>query len=291
MVFYYFLVRFNPEITYQMLINYSPIGVAALILAHFVLRPELLGPQPITRTDGVVDDRPATFMRRLSTIDFGGQFLFLFGMGLLVLALTWGGSYYPWHDVKVVAPLVIGALLAVAFLAWEYFMSPGNFLGRKFPYRKPMIPISLLFTRNASIIVYINFITGMAMYAAFYFADLYFTLVLQFTSGKAGTNILYYLPGIGVGAYLAMFLSNVFPRQTFWPLLFGTIIEPLGITLLAVAFSMQNTSFVYGMLALAGLGTGVRFMPGTLHGVGYYPKKIAYVPCSSFLINISMEHY
>ena len=73
-----------------------PIGVIALLLAHFVLRPELLGPQRITRTDGLDEpEMPSTFTKRLSTIDFGGQFLFLFGMGLLVLALTWGGSYYP----------------------------------------------------------------------------------------------------------------------------------------------------------------------------------------------------
>jgi hypothetical protein len=140
----------------------SPIGVAGLVLAHFVLRPELLGPQEITRTDGVIEpDVEPTFMRRLSTIDFGGQFLFLFGMGLVVLALTWGGSYYPWNNVNVLCPLIIGLLLVLAFLAWEHFMAPGNFLGAKFPYRRPMIPLTLLFTRNAGIIVYINFITGM----------------------------------------------------------------------------------------------------------------------------------
>ncbi len=31
------------------------------------------------------------------------------------------------------------------------------------------------------------------------------------------------------------------------------------------------------MLALTGVGTGIRLMPGTLHGVGYYRKEIASV--------------
>ena len=71
-----------------------PIGVIGLVLAHFVLRPELLGPQEVARADGVPDPALSqTLVARLSTIDFGGQFLFLFGMGLFVLALTWAGSY------------------------------------------------------------------------------------------------------------------------------------------------------------------------------------------------------
>lgn len=263
--------------------------MAGIVLAHFVLRPELLGPQRITRTDGVLEPESTEhiFRRRLSTIDFGGQFFFLFGMGLFILAMTWGGSYYPWDHVNVLAPLIIGVLLVLAFFTWEHLMRPGNALALRFPYQKPMIPLNILFTRNAGIIAYINFITGMAMYAAFYFADLYFTLVLQFTSSKAGTNIIYYLPGLGVGAYSAIFLCNVWPRQTWHPLFIGTILEPLGITLLALALSLQNTSFIYGMLALAGLGTGIRFMPGTLHGVGYFPDHIASI-VSLMLLAVSL---
>jgi MFS family permease len=138
-----------------------PLGLIGLVANHFILRPELLGPKPVTRTDGVTEDRPATFLLRVSTIDFGGQFLFLFGMGLLLLAVTWGGSYYPWHDVRVLAPLIIGAILFILFLVWEYFMVPGRALGARFPYRKAMIPLKLMWTRNAGIIIYINFITGM----------------------------------------------------------------------------------------------------------------------------------
>ena len=143
-----------------------PMGVAAAVIAHFVLRPELLGPQEIARTDGSIDEYPAapTFFARLTTIDFGGQFLFLFGMGLLVLALTWAGSYYPWHDVKVIAPFVIGIILLIIFIVWEYLMIPGSSLANRFPHQKAMIPLKLLWTRNVGILIYINFITGMGMF-------------------------------------------------------------------------------------------------------------------------------
>lgn len=67
-----------------------PIAVVGIAIIHFVLRPELLGAQKITRTDGGSEvELPQTFKARILTIDFGGQFLFLFGIGLFILALTW----------------------------------------------------------------------------------------------------------------------------------------------------------------------------------------------------------
>ena len=72
-----------------------------------------------------------------------------------------------------------------------------------------------------------------------------------------------------------MFICNRWPQKTWPPLAFGTVVEALGITLLAVALRMGHLPTVYGMLAFTGVGTGIRLMPGTLHGVGYYRKNIA----------------
>ncbi|KAK0109812.1 hypothetical protein ONS95_002483 [Cadophora gregata] len=175
-----------------------PIGVIGLVLAHFILRPELLGPQEISRADGVPDSTLSqTFAARLSTIDLSGQFLFLFGMGLLVLALTWAGSYYPWDDVRIIAPLVVGVVLLVAFAVWEYLLLPGNKLSNRAPTKKAMIHIKLLIRRNVGLLIYINIVTGMAMYAVLYFVALYFSLIRQYSAAKSGTNIVYYMPGFG----------------------------------------------------------------------------------------------
>ncbi|KFY41611.1 hypothetical protein V494_02881 [Pseudogymnoascus sp. VKM F-4513 (FW-928)] len=253
-----------------------PLGLIALVLVHFVLRPELLGPQEITRVDGVTDLRiDQSFKARMLTIDYGGQILFLFGLGLLVLALTWAGSSYAWNSVEILAPLIIGVALLAAFVLWEYLMLPGNFLSRRNPTRKAMLPFKLLVARNVSILMYISFLTGMAMYAVFYFVDLYFALVHGKDSGESGLNLLYYLPGLAVGSYAAMFACNVWPLQTFSTLFIGVLIEPLGLTLLALALDRGGMPFIIGMLVLTGVGSGIRFMPGTLHGIGYYPRQIA----------------
>ncbi len=177
-----------------------PLTVVGLVLLHFVTRPLLLGPQDF-QDDGSGStgkiSRSATLRKRLSTLDFGGQFLFLFGIGLLVLALTWAGSYYPWADPKVLGPLISGVVLTIAFVAWEYLLLPGKALSQRLPYQRAMISVKLLWSRNGGILTYINFITGMAMYAVFYFAGLYFTVARGFEAAKAGTSLIFYLPGLG----------------------------------------------------------------------------------------------
>ena len=62
-------------------------------------------------------------------------------------------------------PLVAGTLGAAAWVAWEWAMAPGRVLGRRLPAQKPMLPWQLLQDRNISLLFYINFATGMAMYA------------------------------------------------------------------------------------------------------------------------------
>jgi hypothetical protein len=76
--------------------------------------------------------------------------------------------------------------------------------------------------------------------------------------------------------------------------------------LLAVALNGGNLPTIYGMLAMTGVGTGIRFMPGkfrgqasispvdinddrlgTLHGVGYFPTQIAsIVSLMSFFVSL-----
>lgn len=105
--------------------------------------------------------------------------------------------------------------------------------------------------------------------------DLYFTLILGYSAAKAGVQLLYYTPGIATGVYLAMLFCNVWPRSTFLPLFLGSTIEALGIGLLAWAMSTGHVASIFGMVAFSGVGTGLRFMPGTLHAVGFFPESIA----------------
>jgi len=169
------------------------------VIVLVVLRPELLGPQNL---NGIADSGHqrsschGKFMTKILAIDVGGQLLFFFGLGLLVIALTWGGSYYPWNSAQVLSTLVIGSCILLGFICWEYLLMPGKYLALKFPYQKAMVPFRLMCSRNAGLLLYFNFIRGMGIYSIFYFSDLYFVLVKDNPATKAGVQLLYYVPGI-----------------------------------------------------------------------------------------------
>ncbi|KAJ0352985.1 hypothetical protein COL154_012311 [Colletotrichum chrysophilum] len=255
-----------------------PIAFASMLIIYFVLRSELLGPQPIPQLDETTETgRRTTFAKRLQTIDVGGQFLFLFGFGLLILGLSWAGATYAWDSAAVLVTLIFGFIISILFIVYEYHMAPGKFLARHFPSQKAMIPWELVRTRDIGLLFYTSFATGMAMYSVLYFCNIYFTMVKLWSADQAGTQLLYFTPGLGVGVYVSAFMCNSWPRKTFPPIFLGSILEMVGIGLVAWAISTEHDPTVYGMMALTGVGTGLRVMPVPLHGIGHFPKKIAAV--------------
>jgi MFS family permease len=175
-----------------------PIAFAAILLVLFLLRKELLGPLPLQETQGRdMSTSHGRVFARLSTIDYGGQMLFLWGLGLLILALTWGGGTYPWSSPTMLAPLIIGSALSIGWILYEHSMSPGFLMSRIFPHQRAMMPWELLSNRDIGLLFFINFSLGMATFAVLYFMDLYFALVEGRSSSKAGIALTYYLPGLG----------------------------------------------------------------------------------------------
>ena len=175
-----------------------PIASMSILLAWYMLRHELIGPQPLDERQCGADSTFNTRLcARLSTIDFGGQMLFLWGFGLLSLALTWGGGKYAWSSKAVLVPLVLGVVLSLAWLAYEYSLSHRRFASHMLQSQKPMLPWKLLSHRNGVLLFLINFGIGIAMFAVLYFMDLYFALVDGRSPQDAGVTLLLYLPGAG----------------------------------------------------------------------------------------------
>ncbi|RDW84177.1 putative MFS multidrug transporter [Aspergillus mulundensis] len=246
-----------------------PIAFVSHIVIYLVLRHDLKQGTHFHR-----GARLASFLPALSTLDIIGTLLFIFGVGLIILGTAWGGSTYPWVSGQVLAPLIVGGVCFVIFFGYEYALENGVF-ARLFPTQKPMIPYSLFRRLDTLWLVAIQFAAGAAMYSVFYYVGIYFTVVEGYSASKAGVQLLYYIPGLGAGVYLAVFLCNKYPAQTFPPLLFGTVAETLGLGLIIHAIRAQNTTVLNGMMVLAGAGTGIRLMPANLHAVGVWPDRIA----------------
>ncbi|KKA25045.1 Permeases of the major facilitator superfamily [Rasamsonia emersonii CBS 393.64] len=247
-----------------------PIAFVSHFTIYFLLRNEL-----VEGTHFRKGSRLSSILPALATLDIGGIVLFIFGVGLIILGTSWGGSTYPWTSAQVLAPIVVGGVCFALFFVYEYFLEPGRLVSRMFPKQVAMLPYSLFSRMDTLLIAIMQFAAGAAMYSVYYFIGIYFTVVEAYPAGKAGTQLLYYIPGLGAGVYIAAYMCNVRPGQTFPPLTLGTIEETIGLAVLAWAVSVRNTNVVNGMMVLAGAGTGSRFMPASLHIAGVWPERLA----------------
>lgn len=187
------------ELSHNVLTRFCslPVGALALLVAIFILRKLLLGPQPIPELDETPETgRRTRFIARLKIFDVGGQVLFILGFGLIILALTWGGVSYPWASAAVVVSLVFGCLFVVMFVYWEYLLAPGNRFALKMPWQKAMIPWNLMSNRDIGLLFYGECGTGMAMYSVLYFCNIYFTTVRVCHVGSLVRLGLTLVPGL-----------------------------------------------------------------------------------------------
>jgi len=56
-----------------------------------------------------------TRWQQFKELDFVGIFLFVGGTVLFLIGLSWGGQAYPWKSAAVIATLIVGGLMLVAF--------------------------------------------------------------------------------------------------------------------------------------------------------------------------------
>ncbi|CAN9377304.1 unnamed protein product [Alternaria alternata] len=251
-----------------------PIGVAviAMVIIFFVMRKELAQGRAITAPG---ESRRLGYISGLAIIDWPGLIMFIFGVGCVILAIQWGGTQYSWSSVPVIVSLIVGIVLCIAFFIYEYFLGPGRAMARFFPRQVPMIPSTLFRKKDTTLLMIINFSAGISMVSAFYFLSYYWQLAEGYSSSQAGVQLLYYTPGLGVGVYVAAMLCNRWPRQTFSPLLIGSIVEGVGLALLTYSISIRHITLVKVFLAVSGAGTGLRFMPIALHAAGIWSTRIA----------------
>lgn len=250
-----------------------PVGVSvlAMLAIALLMRKELVQGRTATKKHS---SRRLGYISGLAIIDWPGATMFIFGVGCIILAMQWGGSQYAWSSPGVIAPFTVGGILCILFFIYEYLLGPGRAAARLFPRQIPMIPSVLFRKKDTSLLMAMNFAAGISLVAAFYFLSYYWQLAEGYSPSKAGLQLLFYTPGLGVGVYSAVTMCNFWPGQTVFPLILGSVVEGVGLAVLTYSISIRHTVLVKVFVAVTGAGTGLRFMPSTLHAAGIWSTRV-----------------
>jgi MFS family permease len=146
--------------------------------------------------------------QQIQEFDYVGTFLFLGGLILFLLGLSWGGSVYPWKSARVLATMIVGFVTLVAFTLWECFAK----------LKEPLLPMHL-FKNFAWVVACILLGIGASIYYAMAVIWPQMIAVLYTTDGGASMSAGWWacassLP-INIGQIVGGFLATTIGKTRY----------------------------------------------------------------------------
>ncbi|KAI5375804.1 hypothetical protein J4E82_005514 [Alternaria postmessia] len=188
-----------------------------------------------------------SFFDGIKAIDWLGIFTFLGFTLMILLGLDFGGVLFPWSSAKVIALLVVGGAMILAFIYSEAKMA-----------KYPLIPMTL-FRRRTNIAAFlVVFFHGFVFIAGEYYLPLFFQAVLEASPLRSG---LLLLPFIVTGAIAGVFCGFIMHktghfREIIWV---GTFLLTVGFGLFISFDAYTSTAKAVGLVIVGGLGSGILF--------------------------------
>jgi EmrB/QacA subfamily drug resistance transporter len=204
-----------------------PLGLAALWMTDRALKK-------LPR-----NDRP-------HSLDVAGAGLMVAAALALMLAMTWGGTRYPWSSAPILG------LLAAAVVLWAAFAV------RLLHAPEPFVPLDVLREPIIRAVTAAGFFSVGVVIGLSIFLPLYFELVLGFSPSGSGTALIVFLAAATLGSFAAgrlMVATAHYKRVPLAGLVLGLImlvafaLKPAGLSLIEVCV----------LLTIGGAGLGVMY--------------------------------
>ncbi|KAF2214938.1 hypothetical protein CERZMDRAFT_110478 [Cercospora zeae-maydis SCOH1-5] len=247
------ILPFLPSVLYGQLIayyaNWRWLGLICGLWASIGLVMVVIFYHPPPR----VNSQGMTTRDILRQIDYVGGFLSVSGMLLFMMGMQWGGYQYSWDSAHVLAPLVLGIVLIVAFVIWETYFAPFPM----FPKRLRQDP------RTLSMTLVITFISGANFFSVLMFWPTQAFNVYGHDPVGVGVRGLPVSFGICGGAVIVLVLLSVLKGRNKELMIASSVLMTAGCGSLACA-RVDNLSTIWGLLFLAGLGIGGIVVPASI---------------------------
>ncbi|KAL4936463.1 hypothetical protein BDV06DRAFT_204972 [Aspergillus oleicola] len=192
---------------------------------------------------------------RLKRIDVLGNTILIASVCSVLIALTWGGTVYPWDSWRTLVPLIVGAVGMAGFLFHQ--ASP--------ICPEPTMPLRLFSNRTSAFTYLLVFIQAILLYKVCAMLPVYFQAVLDASPTTSG---VYLLPISLTTAPLGIVGGITIAKTGHYRSLhyIGYALMALGVGLFTMLGENSPTGWWVGFQMLFGAGTGLVF-PSTLPAI------------------------
>jgi EmrB/QacA subfamily drug resistance transporter len=204
-----------------------------------------LGLVAFLMTNNVLKQLPR-HTRRRHQLDIVGAAMMMVATITLLLALTWGGTRYPWSSPTIAGLLVASAVISAVFVV------------HLLTAREPFLPLPVMFNPVVGVgTASVTCVFG-TMVALTVFVPLYYEVVLGLSAGQSGIALMPQLAGTVIGSTLAGRAMVTVRRYKRMPVA-GLLIAIAALAVVAVKPAGLPLPVVAGVMGVAGLGIGSLF--------------------------------
>ncbi|OSP42632.1 EmrB/QacA family drug resistance transporter [Streptomyces sp. 13-12-16] len=182
--------------------------------------------------------------RTKHVIDYLGTFLIASVATCLVLVASLGGTTWEWASPQITGLAVLGALLAVAFVAVERRAA------------EPVLPLKLFRVRTFTLSAVISFIIGFAMFGAMTYLPTFLQVVHGITPTMSGVHMLPMVAGMLLSSTGSGQIVSRTGRWKVFPIA-GTAVTTLGLLLLHRLDTGSSTAEMSAYFFVLGFGLGL----------------------------------
>lgn len=226
-----------------------PLGGVVIVLLTFFLHLDSETTEATTLKD------------KIHQLDPIGTFFFLPSIICLLLALQWGGVNYSWSNGRIIALLVVFAVLFAVFLFVQRWKGD-----------TATVPGRIFFNRSIIAATWFNFFHGGAMMVMIYFLPVWFQAIKGASAVESGIMNLPMLLGTVIASVAAGVLTKKTGYYTQWMIMYS-ILAPIGAGLISTFNINTNHSMWIGYQALFGLGLGLGMMQASVAAQTVLPRR------------------
>lgn len=184
---------------------------------------------------------------KLAKIDFVGTFLMVAGLVLVLLALTFGGNEFTWNSATVIVLFVVGGVVLLAFIGWNFLLSKEPLIEGK------VVTVPQIVAASLCACFSFMFFMGLLNYLA-----IYFQFIHNASAWQSGIDLLPFI----ITVSLSSTFNGVFMRYSHYikiPMMISAIFGPLGVGLVLLLDRDSTIATQIGVLIPAGVSVGFQF--------------------------------